>query len=127
MKGKLEVLKNRKVFKTFERTSFSFESSYARIYETQKLLTGRGSQEAHKRYKERVDKYWQDYMEYSKKQAEYGKAMEEYMKNPKGKHLKLQNRPRDSNFLTLQSPRKGLSFSLPRGNYQVRLVDSRGR
>lgn len=66
MKGKLEVLKNGKVFKTFERTSFSFESSYARIYETQKLLTGEEAREAHKRYKERVDKYWQDYMEYSK-------------------------------------------------------------
>ncbi len=126
LKGKLEVLKNGKVFKTFERTSFSFESSYARIYEIQKLLTGEEAREAHKRYKERVDKYRQDYMEYSKKQAEYEKAMEEYMKNPKGEAPKAPKPPQGPNFYVTE-PSEGFIVSLPRGNYQVRLVDSRGK
>lgn len=124
--GKLEVRKGGKVYKTFTKVRYSFEYSQG-MYQAGKLLTGKAANEASGRYQKRVEQYWNDYMEYSKKQAAYEKEMEEFMKDPKGKNAPQQpKQPQGPNFYVTDAA-DGFIVKLPVGTYQVRLVDHKGK
>lgn len=124
--GTLQVRRGGKVYKTFERVRYSFEYSQG-MYQEGKLLTGKAADEASGRYQKRVEKYWNDYMEFSKKQAAYEQALEEFYKDPKGKQAPEQPvQPQGPNFYVTDAA-DGFIVKLPVGSYQVRLVDKKGK
>lgn len=124
--GKLEVRKNGKVYKTFQKVRYSFEYSQG-MYQAGRLLTGKAADDASRRYQKRVERYWNDYMEYSKKQAAYEQAMEEFMADPKGKTAPQQpKQPQGPNFYVTDAA-DGFLVELPVGTYQVRLVNNKGK
>jgi hypothetical protein len=123
--GKLEVRKDGKIYRTISKVRFCFEYTQG-MYQQGKLLTGKAADAAYKRYQERTEKYWNEYMEYSQKQAAYENALKEYMKNPKGKAPAQPTQPQGPNYYVTEA-QDGFIVKLPLGNYTARLVDGKGR
>ncbi|MBI5880127.1 MAG: hypothetical protein HZB53_20960 [Chloroflexi bacterium] len=126
----LEISGNNRPPQTFDLTNYVVQYDTAEPYDSLRITTGAEAQQRYDAFVDERNNYWKSVQDYQDRFAEYGAKLDEAVKNSEGgtKPQPVPPAPQEPPPFTRQSsvPVKSFVFSLPAGEYRMRLRDPGG-